>query len=66
MPFEIWKRRVEASGLGSYEIDALGKMFNYYDRCGLWGSSSVLESLLGRSPTPFEDFVDRIIRQGGL
>lgn len=64
MPFETWKRRAEASGFGSYQIEALGKMFNYYDRCGLWGSSSVLEGLLGRSPTPFEEFVDRITRQG--
>ncbi len=34
-------------------------MFVYYDKYGFWGSSYVLESLLGRKPTGFSEFVER-------
>lgn len=62
MPIETWKHRAEASGLGSYQVETLVKMFDYYDHYGLWGNPQVLHGLLGRSPTRFEEFVEHTIR----
>jgi hypothetical protein len=54
MSIDAWKKR--SSKLGSYQIDALAKMFVYYDRHGVWGNPRVLKDLIYRSPTTFEDF----------
>jgi uncharacterized protein YbjT (DUF2867 family) len=51
---DTWRTRV--SGLGSYQIDVLSRMFAYYDKHGLWGNSRTLEGLLRRPPTKFEAF----------
>ena len=63
MPIDDWKRHAEKSGLGSYQVETLVKMFDYYDRYGLWGNPEVLRGLLKRSPTRFEEFVKRIVRE---
>lgn len=63
VPKEEWKHRAEASGLGSYQVETLLKMFDYYDRYGLWGNPQVLRGLLRRSPTRFEEFVERTVRE---
>jgi hypothetical protein len=59
---ESWRQRAEVSGLGAYQVDTLVKMFNYYDHCGLWGNSRILEKLVGRPATRFHDFLERTIR----
>jgi hypothetical protein len=48
--------------LGTYQIETLVKMFNYYDQYGLWGNSRILEKLIGHPPTRFRDFVEKTIR----
>jgi hypothetical protein len=40
-----------------YGADSLERMFGYYSRHGLTGSSNVLGWLLGRTPTSYEAFV---------
>jgi nucleoside-diphosphate-sugar epimerase len=60
---ETWRRNVEKSGLGQYQVNTLTKMFEYYNRCGLWGNSRILKDLLGRAPTTFPEFVKRIFRE---
>jgi NAD(P)H dehydrogenase (quinone) len=59
---DSWRQRAEASGLGAYQVDTLVKMFNYYDHYGLWGNSRILEELIGRPATRFQDFLERTIR----
>lgn len=54
-----WERRAQSSGLGDYAIDALLKMFAWYDRNGFVGSPSDLERLLGRSAGSFAEFTRR-------
>jgi NAD(P)H dehydrogenase (quinone) len=54
-----WAEEARASGLGGYQLDSLSRMFEYYDRHGLRGSSNVLQWLLGRSPTRFAQFAQR-------
>lgn len=54
-----WEEQARSSGLGDYAIDALLKMFSWYDRVGFAGSPSDLERLLGRSAGSFVEFARR-------
>lgn len=62
LPLAVWKAQAEANNLGSYQIDTLLKMFEYYAQHGFWGNPNVLRWLLGREPTSFEAFVERVKR----
>jgi nucleoside-diphosphate-sugar epimerase len=61
----VWQKNAERAGLGPYQIETLKKMFQYYDKFGFQGNPNVLQKLLGRSPTTFEEFIDRIINNQG-
>ena len=65
VPLEAWERRARASGLGEYHVSALIKMFAYYEKHGLAGSPQALTSVLGRQPTSFPAFVQRLIQERG-
>jgi NAD(P)H dehydrogenase (quinone) len=54
-----WKKSV-GNGMAPYSVDALSKMFDYYDERGFAGSSAILETLLGRSATTFPQFLSRL------
>jgi uncharacterized protein YbjT (DUF2867 family) len=62
VPLEEWEGGARASGLGEYQVKALVQMFHYYERHGFWGNPRVLGWLLGRPPTTFADFVERILQ----
>lgn len=64
MMIEAWILQARASGMGEYQIETLLKMFRYYDRNGFWGNPHTLSQLLGRTPTKFDTFVERTIREG--
>lgn len=59
-----WQQNALASGMQKHQIELLLKMFEYYDKFGLVGNSSVLEYLLGRKPTTFKEFIARITSPG--
>ena len=54
-----WKRRQNTSGLGDYQLSTLVKMFDYYDKHGLFGSPHVLNWLLNRPGTSLDTFIER-------
>ena len=56
LDLETWIEAAVASGIAGYPLEALVKMFRYYDRHGFWGSGRVLEGLLGRPPVGLEAF----------
>ena len=56
-----WSERARRSGIGDQAIATLVQMFEYYDRFGFWGNSSVSEHLLGRAPTSFCEFAERTL-----
>ena len=56
-----WEKKARSSGLSDYAVDALMKMFRWYDRNGFVGSPEDLESLLARPATSFADFVAEVI-----
>jgi uncharacterized protein YbjT (DUF2867 family) len=60
---EEWERRARCAGMGNYQIEALIKMFHYYECHGLWGNPRVLSWLLGRPPTTFAAFVRRAAQE---
>ncbi len=57
---KAWRQQDGNSGLGKYQLDALTRMFEYYEQYGLAGNSSVLRWLLGREPTSLGDFVNEM------
>ena len=57
---EEWERAARASGLGDYQVLTLMKMFCYYESYGFAGNPNALSCLLGRQPTSFAEFVERI------
>ena len=63
LTIEAWTRQAQASGMGEYQIETLVKMFHYYARHGFWGNPRTLSHLLGRTPTKFETFIERVMRQ---
>ncbi len=60
-PLSEWVENARSGGLDRYALDALGRMFRYYDRHGLRGNSRVLDWLLGRPATSFEAFLGRAL-----
>jgi uncharacterized protein YbjT (DUF2867 family) len=64
VPLETWTQRARASGLGTYQVETLAKMFRYYECYGFWGNPRVLSWLLGRPPTTFAAFVNRRLEVG--
>lgn len=59
-PLADWAAGARQAGLGEYQVETLLKMFGYYERYGFRGNSNVLGWLLGRPPTPFRSFVERV------
>jgi uncharacterized protein YbjT (DUF2867 family) len=54
-----WAAQVRASGMGSYQVETLVKMFRYYEQYGFWGNPQVLGWLLKRLPARFSMFLER-------
>jgi uncharacterized protein YbjT (DUF2867 family) len=66
VPLEAWERKARASGLGEYQVSALVRMFSYYEAHGLTGNPQALRGVLGREPTSFTTFVQRVIQERGV
>ncbi len=58
---DAWKHKVGSSGLGEYQVNALIKMFTYYERHGLFGNLQVLSCLLNRPANSFDLFIKRVV-----
>ncbi len=63
VPLETWERQARESRLGDYQVETLVKMFHYYERHGFWGNPRVLGWLLGRPPTTFAAFIERVAQE---
>jgi len=59
-PLAVWERDAQANGLIDYAIETLLKMFRYYANHHFIGNPNVLGWLLKRSPTTFEEFLEKI------
>ena len=63
-PLDQWLAEAAAAGLSQYALETLVNMFHYYERYGFWGNANVLRWLLGREPTQFHTFVERVRLDG--
>lgn len=63
VPIDVWERQARASGLGDYQVEALIRMFRYYERYGFWGNPNTLSWLLRRPPATFATFVQRTVQE---
>lgn len=58
-PREEWAAQARRAGLSDYAVDSLIAMFRHYEAHGFGGSQRVLEWLLGRQATRFDQVVER-------
>ena len=56
-----WRQDAE---IEADRADILVSMFEYYAEHGLWGNPRVLAGLLGREPTTFVQYLQRLIKEG--
>jgi uncharacterized protein YbjT (DUF2867 family) len=63
VPLRMWEKRARELGMGEYQVKTLVKMFRYYERYGFRGNPRVLTWLLGRPPTTFAAFVERVAQR---
>jgi uncharacterized protein YbjT (DUF2867 family) len=61
MPLAFWERQAKGSGLDSYQMNTLVKMFQHYGKFGFRGNPNVLSWLLGRPPTTLRNCLKREI-----
>ncbi|PKO01444.1 MAG: hypothetical protein CVU43_12770 [Chloroflexi bacterium HGW-Chloroflexi-5] len=59
-----WETAAKSSGMDETQRKVLIKMFEYYDKFGFVGNSSILEFLLQEKPTTFKQFLARISNSG--
>jgi uncharacterized protein YbjT (DUF2867 family) len=52
-----WEEAMKKSGMTSYAVSSLLKMFQYYEAYGFSGNGMVIKTLLGRKPNSVEAFL---------
>jgi hypothetical protein len=62
---EIRDWRPQAKYMSQFTVENLIKMFEYYDRWGLFGNPTVLRWLLKREPTSLRSFIQRTWKEYG-
>lgn len=64
---EEWQHDAEAKGMGAEQIRRSAHMFAFFSRLGSPHESTLtLRALIGRAPTSFATFLDRIIADGAM
>jgi NAD(P)H dehydrogenase (quinone) len=61
---EEWGQNARKNNLQGQQIETLIKMFEYYDKYGFIGNSSILEYLLGQKPVTFRQFLTHFVESG--
>lgn len=61
---QTWEAGARAAGMGEYAVGTLRAMFEYYERYGFYGNPRVLDLLLDRPASRFEEFVRDVCRVG--
>lgn len=66
IPLGYWERQVKSTGLDSYQINTLVKMFQHYEQFGFPGNPGVLGWLLGRQPTSLRSCLKRELSERNI
>jgi uncharacterized protein YbjT (DUF2867 family) len=62
VPLEEMRAKARTAGLGDDRIEQMTAMNRHYDAHGMRGNPNVLRLLLGREPTTFRQYVERLAR----
>ncbi len=62
LPLATMRERAHKAGASADRIEQMTLMNQHYDQHGMLGNPHVLASLLGRRPTSFEQYVQRLLR----
>ena len=63
VPLEEMRAKARTAGLGEDRIEQMTAMNRHYDAHGMRGNPNVLRMLLGREPTTFRQYVERLARR---
>lgn len=63
IPLSEWEAQAQATGSDEYQVEALSRMFRYYEQFGLSGNPNNLNWLLPYPPSTLEFFIERLTRQ---
>ncbi|MDX2224528.1 MAG: NmrA family NAD(P)-binding protein [Rhodospirillaceae bacterium] len=66
IPLDEMAAKAKAAGATALRIDTMRKMNAHYDHSGFLGNPNVLGWLLGRAPTTYRAYVERLARRDGL
>ncbi|MDX2143070.1 MAG: NmrA family NAD(P)-binding protein [Rhodospirillaceae bacterium] len=66
VPLDEMAAKAKAAGATDQRIETMRKMNAHYDHSGFLGNANVLQWLLGRAPTRFRAYVERLARRDGL
>jgi len=62
---DLEHRKLRMSGISTYAVENLERMFKYYDKWGLVGNPNVLKWVLKREPRSLEGFIDGFLKEQG-
>jgi uncharacterized protein YbjT (DUF2867 family) len=66
IPLDEMAAKAKAAGATELRIDTMRKMNGHYDHSGFLGNANVMRWLLGREPTRFKAYVERLAKRDGL
>jgi uncharacterized protein YbjT (DUF2867 family) len=66
IPLDEMAAKARAAGASELRIDTMRKMNAHYDHSGFRGNANVLRWVLGREPTHYRAYVERLARRDGL
>jgi uncharacterized protein YbjT (DUF2867 family) len=66
IPLDEMAAKAKAAGAAETRIDTMRKMNAHYDHSGFMGNANVMRWLLGREPTRFKAYVERLAKRDNL
>lgn len=66
IPLDEMAAKAKAAGATDLRIETMRKMNGHYDHSGFLGNANVLRWVLGREPTRFKAYVERLAKRDGL
>lgn len=66
IPLDEMAAKAKAAGANDLRIETMRKMNGHYDHSGFLGNANVMRWLLGREPTQYKGYVQRLAKRDGL
>ncbi|MCB2107593.1 MAG: NmrA family NAD(P)-binding protein [Rhodobacteraceae bacterium] len=66
IPLDEMAAKAKAGGASELRIETMRKMNGHYDHSGFLGNSNVMTWILGRAPTRYRAYVERLAKRDGL